>query len=135
MLLGPPHRAFLPTQPREEEGIQGILDYIEGLSAALNNYFPLIIGRSNHLIGMRGISGTGSTAQNLRGVVAVAPGATSAQVTFPNLEADTSYMLWLTPTGSPPLSTSYINPSTSGFLALASAGAPTGMTINWLLLR
>lgn len=92
MLIGPGTRPILPVLPREDEGLRGIIHYLRQLDTALRVFNSQVVVNSVGMVGTRGLSATGTVAQNFRESLAIG-GRGSATWTFTGFEADTSYMV------------------------------------------
>jgi hypothetical protein len=103
--------------------VQGIFRFAGG---------PLDLGDASTLR-QSGLSGSDTSAKNLRGIgVPVPAAATTLKAFFPKAEDDTSYALFLQcswPTRS------VVTKRKDGFDATFSDPAPAGGQIDWLLVR
>jgi len=86
------------------------------------------------LSAVRGISGTETKANNLRGInVPVKAGATSAEIAFPRPEADANYAIFVELSW---LSAKAVTNQTQDGFTVAFAKAPeAAATLHWLLVR
>lgn len=133
MLLGPSQKLNLPSIPNPEEGIQGIIKYLEGLEKTVLNYTASLVTGSIGMIGIRGLSSSGTSAQNFVERVSLDRVATGRWV-FDNPEPDTSYMLFFS--GSVPASTiiTGVERGTTYAIVTCTTGI-TGLYADILLLR
>jgi hypothetical protein len=87
------------------------------------------------VISLQGLSATGTSARNLRGLnLSVAAGASQLAVTFPAAEVDSAYAIlaecsWIT-------GKAVTNKATTGFTVIFAQPAPqAGGTVDWVLVR
>jgi hypothetical protein len=113
--------------------------------APANSYavFPHQILWGANLIGLRGLSGTQDSANNLRGSLTISGKTSMGTVSFGTQEPDANYFLTVTPTvttGSPPLGSNRIRSVTKtrdGFRVELEAmpGDGNSVTFDWHLIR
>lgn len=135
MLLGPANRPTLPHPPHETQGIRGILDYINELDQALNTYISTLVVDTFGLIGVRGLSSSGTPAQNLVKHSLAIGGATSATWSFDNIELDTSYLLLYGPSRTTGMVLTAYAKQTTGVVFTFRPDVPSGMLLDCVLLR
>ncbi len=81
-----------------------------------------------------GISATSTTTGNLRGILVPVPeGATELDVALPMPEPDRAYAVTVTP--SWPVAVGVSARGTAGFTVCFGGAAPTGATLDWVLVR
>ncbi|MHB9026824.1 MAG: ACT domain-containing protein [Armatimonadota bacterium] len=84
--------------------------------------------------GLQGISATATAAKNLRGInVRVTTGAKKLQITFPIPEADANYAVHVQPTWF--TQTRLTKKTAAGFTVEFNTAAPSGATVDWILVR
>lgn len=134
MLIGPPWGRLTPRLPDESEGMEGIYRYLRDLNHELLHISTSIVVNTFGLIGMRGISGTSTQANNFsRGVLSVGGGTTAAWV-FTNPEIDATYMVFIQNSTESNM-ISAIDKSVSRLLLTFSPTAIAGSTVDIVLVR
>ena len=135
MLIGPPHRPHMPEVPDEREGLQGIYDYLRRLDRALATNFSVIVGNSIGLAGLRGISGSGTVANNFVRQSLQIGNLTNFVCSLVNVESNASYLVFLQPSRTTGMVvTTHIQTTTSIMFGFEPA-VPSGMTLNLMLVR
>ena len=134
MLIGPSHRSFLPRVPDPSEGLDGIYRYLEDFDRAASHYLSAIVANTVGLVGVRGISSTGTVSQNFIGRLMISA-VTQASFIFTGLEANVSYMVFSQPSVSSGVSITGITAETSRILFDFGSVTPTNASLNILILR
>jgi hypothetical protein len=134
VLLGVPLRPQLPPLPQIGTDVEGIRKYLEALDQAVYVYISEVLVGAVGLLGVRGISSSGTAAQNFL----IGPRAITTNPLLIRLlrtEADASYVLFIQLTD--PVNTvltgwtqatTYVNFSFTGL-------PPTGALIQAVLFR
>lgn len=132
MLIGPGTRPVFPSPPDRTEGLEGIYRYIEDLESVFGFNHANIVLNSFGLIGVRGLSSMGTTSNNFVKSLDISSVCTITW-TFSNLEADATYMLFVStfPTNLGMAATR----NTTGVDFTFGPKTPSGMLLNVLLLR
>lgn len=135
MLVGPPHRAFLPRVPVKEEGLDGIFRYLEDFDRAAANYLSSIVANSVGMLGVRGLSSSGTIARNFTKQSLQIGGLTEAAWVFTGLEADASFMIFASFSSTTGIVMTSTVQQTTQVLLRFNPAAPSGALVNVLLLR
>lgn len=134
MLFGPSQRPRLPDPPAEAEGLPGVVRYLRGLDRALETYLTSVIVGTIGVVGLRGLSTSGTPAQNLVKSLAIG-NQTSISWVFSNMELDASYMLlYSATTTTGVVLTSLVRTTTSADFTFNPA-VPSGVRLDVVLLR
>lgn len=132
MLIGPGTRPVFPTPPDRTTGLAGVYRYLEDLENAFAFNHANIVLNSFGFIGIRGLSGMGTTSNNFVKSLDISS-VCSITWTFTNLEADATYMLFTTT--FPTVLGMAATRNTTGVDFTFGAKTPSGVSMNILLLR
>lgn len=133
MLVGPSQKLSLPPAPRPESGIEGILKYLEELERTLVSYTSSLVNGSIGMIGVRGLSSSGQSAQNF--VARIPAGDTNtATWLLGNTETNTSYMLFYSSNYPASMIIQSVSANTTAVTLTITTGL-SGMYLDILLLR
>lgn len=135
MLVGPPHRAFLPRIPDRAEGLEGVFQYLEDFDRAAANYLSTIVTNTVGMLGVRGLSSSGTIARNFVRHSLVVGGISQAAWVFTGPEADISYMILYSGNRTTGLVMTGQTKQTTQVLFTFSPLPPSGMLMDVLLLR
>lgn len=135
MLLGVPLRPQLPPIPLQGTDLEGIRRYLEQLDQAVFVYISEVLTGAVGLLGVRGISSSGTVAQNFLPGPLVPGVTTTSLLRLPRLEPDASYVLFLQPTAPASTVITSWTQMTSGVIFNFAAPPPPGSVVNVLLLR
>lgn len=97
--------------------------------------FSEILGGASdslRLSGIQGLSGTSTSARNLRGTATFAA-ATTVAVTFAFTETNTSYFVYLTPQADP-VGRLWVSGKTTGGFTINNSSS-TSIAVDWLIVR
>lgn len=133
MLIGEGSRPNLPPLPDAGAGILGIIQYLADLHTSLDAAISGIVTGTVGFAGLRGLSSSGIVSRNLiKQSLDIGGGVTNVW-SFINIEPDTSYSLFFSP--SSPASTLLRNSlrMTTGVILVSTGLA--GETMDILLLR
>ena len=134
MLVGPPHRAELPRLPVERDGMPGILRYLEDLHRTLTVSLSSVVGQTIGLLGVRGLSSSGTGAQNFVKTLAIG-NQTSVTWAFDNPEPDASYLLFSSPRVSTGVVMTGQTRGVTNVVLTFLPAVPSGLQLDLLLLR
>lgn len=134
MLVGPSTGSSFPTRPHEGSSFREILLYLQDLERSISRQQSSIVAFSVGFLGLRGLSSTGTTAQNFNNVLSIS-NVTSVTWTFTSFEADASYMIFAMPTVTASTMITSLSQTTSTVSFNFSAVVPSGINMNVLLLR
>lgn len=92
MLIGPSARPILPRPISDSADLKAVIAYLKDLDKALSTFQSAIVANAIGLNGVRGISSTGTVAQNFLHTFNIS-NMTQMTWTFTSFEADASYMV------------------------------------------
>lgn len=115
--------------------MEGIYRYLEDFDRAAANYLSSIVANTVGILGVRGLSGSGTIAQNfVRGSLAIG-NQTSLAWTFTGIEGDASYMILYSPNRSTGMVMTVQSRQTTQVLFTFNPACPSGMLLDVMLLR
>jgi len=120
------------TEPDEPAGLVAIRQYLEML--ARTDTGSNIVTNTIGIIGTRGLSGTGTPAENFTKILNIG-NQTQMSWNFANKEADASFMVFYSPSASTGMVMTKLTKSVSNVLFNFSPAVPSGLLLDLVMFR
>lgn len=135
MLVGAPPRPDLPRVPDPSLGLEGIYNYLRELDPVLQNFVSTLVRSTVGMIGVRGLSATGTLPQNFTKSSLDIGNQTSVSWVFTNMESDASYMIFYSPSVNTGVVLTSLTRATTNVSFRFNPVVPSGVLMDILLLR
>lgn len=133
MLVGPSRPAY-PPLPTEAEGLRGILNYLRGLQRFNNDNLSTVVATTIGLLGVRGLSATGTPANNFtRGFLDI--GDQTSSVWSLVMESNATYLVLYSASVSTGVVITDISKGTTSVTFTFNPAVPSGVRLDLVLLR
>lgn len=135
MLVGPSTQPSLPPVPHEKSSLDDIRRYLRELTDAISIYAASITINTIGLLNTRGLSSTGTRAENFTMKSLLIGNTTSATWGFSNIESNVSYVILFSPNKTTGMVMTGQTRNTTGVVFNFSPVVPSGTLLDICLLR
>lgn len=135
MLVGPSTQPSLPPVPHEKSSLDDIRRYLRELTDAISIYAASITINTIGILNMRGLSTTGTRAENFLMKSLSVGNSTSVTWGFSNIEPNISYAILFSPNKTTGMVMTGQTRNTTGVVFNFSPVVPSGTLLEIMLIR